>query len=294
MCVIAIKPVGAALPNNDTLKTMWEHNPDGAGFMYAKDGRVYIQKGFMGLRKFKKALREIPDLESLPLVMHFRISTSGGVNREMTHPFPLSDSHAELTAQCSTASVGIAHNGVLLTPGTKTTSDTYEYIKGQLFPLSQALPTWYKDRNAMKVVENATIGSRLAILNGNGEIIRTGYGWITDGEITYSNESYKTKRTTYFPYSYGDFDPYEIDYLNTNYRETLLMPLYPDNSMIRTCDGEWMDSDYFAIDEKHRVFYYDLESGIWEHLPSFEAFALDGSPIRFNYEECYFETVLVG
>ena len=37
MCIIAIKEKGIDMPNEKILETMFEHNPDGAGFMYAKD-----------------------------------------------------------------------------------------------------------------------------------------------------------------------------------------------------------------------------------------------------------------
>ena len=33
MCIIAAKPAGVAMPDNDTLRTMWNVNSDGAGFM---------------------------------------------------------------------------------------------------------------------------------------------------------------------------------------------------------------------------------------------------------------------
>ena len=44
MCIIAAKPAGIALPNAETIETMWYANPDGAGFMYAHDGKVVIEK----------------------------------------------------------------------------------------------------------------------------------------------------------------------------------------------------------------------------------------------------------
>ena len=80
MCIIAIKDKGIKLPNEKTLETMFWNNSDGAGFMYAKDGKVVIRKGFMTFRAFKSALDGIDDVDNLPLVMHFRIATSGNVD----------------------------------------------------------------------------------------------------------------------------------------------------------------------------------------------------------------------
>ena len=47
MCIIAAKPAGVAMPDNDTLRTMWNVNSDGAGFMYVEKGAVRIEEGFM-------------------------------------------------------------------------------------------------------------------------------------------------------------------------------------------------------------------------------------------------------
>ena len=55
MCIIAIKDKGINLPKDEILETMFRHNSDGAGFMYAKDGQVHIKKGFMTYKAFKKA-----------------------------------------------------------------------------------------------------------------------------------------------------------------------------------------------------------------------------------------------
>ena len=40
MCIICAKPQGAKLPTEETLRAMFTHNPHGAGFMYARNGRV--------------------------------------------------------------------------------------------------------------------------------------------------------------------------------------------------------------------------------------------------------------
>ena len=70
---------------------MFENNPDGAGFMYAYQGNVFIEKGFMSYEEFKVGLDNLSqkyDISALPLVMHFRIATSGNVDGGTTHPFP--------------------------------------------------------------------------------------------------------------------------------------------------------------------------------------------------------------
>ena len=44
MCIIAAKPAGTKMPSRDTIRTMWAGNPDGAGVMYAQDGKVRTRR----------------------------------------------------------------------------------------------------------------------------------------------------------------------------------------------------------------------------------------------------------
>ena len=48
MCVIAYKARGAHL-SDKTIRQMFAANPDGAGFMYPKDGQVFFEKGFFNV-----------------------------------------------------------------------------------------------------------------------------------------------------------------------------------------------------------------------------------------------------
>ena len=286
MCIIAVKAAGRPLPNAEIMQTMWNNNPHGAGFMYAKGGAVNIRKGFMDFADFQAALGRIENATALPIVLHFRISTGGGVCPAMCHPFPLSNNDAALRAPWTQAAVGIAHNGILDYPATKTTSDTYEYIKGQLFPLSQALPKWYKNPHAMQLVKNATDGSRLAILTASGEIITTGEGWYEDGGILYSNGSYIGSR-----YAFTLEDEWNDDAWEKDTRR--LMQLDYGVHLIKTESGEWIEADGFAIDNERRVYEYNYYEDAWELLPPpYEARSFEGLPIQFDDECAALEFVL--
>lgn len=95
MCIIAAKPAGVKMPSRDTIRTMWAGNPDGAGVMYAQDGKVRIDKGFMKLSDLEAHLDKLErslDLTATGVVLHFRITTHGGTCPENCHPFPLTDS----------------------------------------------------------------------------------------------------------------------------------------------------------------------------------------------------------
>lgn len=207
MCIIASKPANIAMPDETIITRMWNINPDGAGFMYTDRGKVHIRKGFMKLEDFLSAIETLSkkvNLTDVPMVMHFRITTHGGTCPENTHPFPISDSIKMLTRTSLTTNIGVAHNGVIhsVIPR-KGISDTMEYIASQLAPLSRALPTWYTNKDAIALVENA-IKSKLAVLDNKGRITLLG-DFIESNGISYSNRSFEPSYTRYkYSWSWED------------------------------------------------------------------------------------------
>ena len=113
MCVICIKKKGVRLPLFKEVKAMWERNPHGAGFMYARDGKLTISKGYMTLRSLIEGLDDAHISEDEALVIHFRISTQGGINPEMCHPFPVSKQYADMCKLDASPEIAIAHNGII-------------------------------------------------------------------------------------------------------------------------------------------------------------------------------------
>ena len=115
MCIAIYKPMGVEFPSKKILKTCFNNNPHGAGFMVATGDKIMIHKGFMEFSDFWRALkksRSIYDSASA-YVMHFRISTQGGVRRDGCHPFPLSGDMEELRKLDTECEIGIAHNGII-------------------------------------------------------------------------------------------------------------------------------------------------------------------------------------
>ena len=98
MCVICASPKGVRQPNRSEIKAMFLRNPDGAGYMVARDGKVTIHKGFMNLDEFLNALKAEHFTAKDSVVYHFRISTQAGINPSMTHPFPLSNQREVMKA----------------------------------------------------------------------------------------------------------------------------------------------------------------------------------------------------
>lgn len=195
MCIIAAKPAGVKMPAQETIRRMWYSNRDGAGFMYAADGKVRIEKGFMKLSDFEAALGRLAaryDLDALPIVLHFRITTHGGTKPSNCHPFPLTRSISKLQALSCCSAIGVAHNGIIPIHPRYGISDTMEYIATQLAPLAEALPEFYDNAAAMELIGNAT-QSKMAFLTDSGQL-RTVGNFIEDGGVFYSNGSYYSSR----------------------------------------------------------------------------------------------------
>ena len=57
MCIAIYKPEGKVI-SQDILKECYDSNPDGAGFMYAEDKKLHIQKGFFSYGSFYEAFKD--------------------------------------------------------------------------------------------------------------------------------------------------------------------------------------------------------------------------------------------
>lgn len=310
MCVIAAKPQNVPMPTEDTLETMWYNNPDGAGFMYPKDGKVQIRKGYMTWDSFKKALddtRKIVDLDKVPVVLHFRITTHGGTKPENCHPFPVTDSIGLLKKKKLSAKLGVAHNGIIDITPRKGISDTMEYIISQLGPLQKAVPRFYKNEHLMEMISNA-IDSKMVFMNGEGKIYTIG-NFIEDGGIKYSNSTYKTWRYSKSLY-YGCMDDDEDPYSYTRYKDYSknTASYWSDSIMTYTGralmwldeskgdyikDGTVMKSGDYAIDNRERVYEYSDKYSAMIHVPGAIAYTAEGALMKygFNNDSVYWETI---
>jgi predicted glutamine amidotransferase len=205
MCVIAVKPKNVEFPSDELITKMWNTNPDGAGFSYALDGAVYIEKGFMKLEELTNAINILKEklkpngitLKDIPFIMHFRITTHGGTSRGNTHPFPLSSKVEHLQALDVKAKMSIAHNGIITTVDREdTVSDTQIFIRDILYPLSK-LDKAFTEK--YKTLIKNTIGySKLALLDYEENITLIGdfkEPLVKDG-LSYSNLNHETRYYT--------------------------------------------------------------------------------------------------
>lgn len=201
MCIIVYKPKGKKMPDKKQLKVCWDNNPDGAGYMYPSGKQVIIKKGFMNFEEFHRNLMYdyIRYSKETDFVLHFRISTQGGVNKQCCHPFPLSKDMNMLKCTRVKSPIGIAHNGVIdLTTeyygsmkNTVTYSDTMKFITDYLSLIIKDKYFYYDD-DTLELIERLA-DSKLAIMDDTGHTTLIG-DFIEDDGIYYSNEYYKTKR----------------------------------------------------------------------------------------------------
>lgn len=253
MCIAIYKPADADFPSKSRLKTCFENNPDGAGFMYAAADRVHIRKGFKTFSDFWKDLRTIREktTDRADYVLHFRISTQAGTRPDCTHPFPLSRDMSALRALRHTCDIGIAHNGIISLTShgwnkTITHSDTMEFITEYAARLIKSRE-WYTDPDLVAVI-TAMVDSRLAVLDGSGHCTLIGDGWTEDGGVWYSNTSYNPRPVVH-----------ETPYYGKN--ESWYYPPYH-------ASGETKTSDIYGD-------FFDSESGLY-YFDSFDCPATDG------------------
>lgn len=177
MCIAIYKDKDLTI-SKETLQQCFKSNPDGAGFMYAQDKELHIQKGFFTFDEFYDAYQQH---EKKRAVIHFRIKTHGKIDKANCHPFHI---HKGL---------GFVHNGIISGFGNQEVSDTREFSEGILKPLVSKWGNLAIFQPAIKsLVENRIGYSKLIFLDrhGNAEIFNEQKG-VWDQGVWYSNSSYK-------------------------------------------------------------------------------------------------------
>ncbi len=202
MCIIAIKSKGVNPPSKEILKNMFDANPDGAGIAYNFNGTLHIIKGLMTFEEFWDECKIIP--KESGAIYHTRIETSGGICKELTHPFILDEDILQQRKTYISTSKGeaVAHNGVFNEFTHKNlNNDTTQFISEYLSPLKKL-----KDLTSNSILDDdldriinklCSYSNKLTIINQDGDIKHYGDGWILDNGIYYSNSTYQDKRYNY-------------------------------------------------------------------------------------------------
>lgn len=223
MCVIIAKTKQGRLPSKETLKRCFNKNSDGAGFMYQDKSQVIIDKGYMNFDSFYNKYQELclkyNDFENKNLVIHMRISTAGGVTKENTHPYPITDDYKSMKMTQNICNIGVAHNGIISIAKPSeiqeknSINDTMVFIKAYLNPIYQEWHDCFKNESYTTGI-NLLTNSRFAVLDKDDNL--TLIGDFQEYEDTlYSNTSYMYYTSTYsYSYNYDDYDYFD----NYNYK----------------------------------------------------------------------------
>lgn len=212
MCIIAIKPPHHKMIDESIIETMFQNNPDGSGYMYSYNNKVHIEKGFMTLKELLNSLDSLKkkvNIEEIPLILHFRISTSGKIDGATCHPFPVTSDLNALRKTHVITNLGMAHNGVIYDFEEKKSiySDTQLFVNKCVSYLYDINPKFLHDDRTEKMLEPIINGSRLAFLDRHGNIYRYG-DWCENNGIFYSNEGYIPWTSRYYHYDSNYYDNY--------------------------------------------------------------------------------------
>lgn len=177
MCIAIFKPKNKFI-DKDTLAQCFKANPDGAGFVIAKDKKLTMKKGFFTFDEFYEAYEEY-NLEQA--LIHFRIKTHGDLSKDNCHPFMVN------------SSLSFIHNGIISGFGKEAMSDTNHFNREILRPLVAKYGNQILFEPGVKSLIESKIGySKLAFLDrhSNFHLFNEDKG-VWDNGVWYSNSSYK-------------------------------------------------------------------------------------------------------
>lgn len=186
MCIAILNATGSL--ERKTFGTCWYNNPDGAGIAYVENDEVKIIKEMRSPDRLYQHYKALRQHNPLPMIVHFRIATSGLVDKENCHPFDIRPGLA------------MAHNGILENVhASATASDTRVFISEVL----AGLPEDFLDNEAIqRLIAGFIDTSKLVFLDRHGifHIINEHLGhWDKAHRNWFSNHSYSRM----FSYSYG-------------------------------------------------------------------------------------------
>jgi len=212
MCIAILNTKGATL-KKQLLKNCWDNNGDGAGMLYINDyGMMEVFKEMKSFDAFYDKYSEVKRMYGKRnIVLHFRISTHGGITESNCHPFMV---HQDL---------GFVHNGMIYNvPTSKVHSDTYMFNEVILKKLKEGFE--YDDDILDMIEVYIGSGSKLIFLNAYDDyaIVNEKAGhWAMD--CWFSNSSYKQvndwvdyggvkkQKTNIYGYGYGAWGTYNSD-----------------------------------------------------------------------------------
>lgn len=187
MCIMAIIPKDAALPDEATLRRCWQRNSDGGGIAW-NDAANHIQiVKHQNVESFIKNIQAVRKANAYATILiHMRLATHGAKNVENTHPFTIKNGSV------------FAHNGVISQySSNKDKSDSRLFGEDILDNLTLEE---MRNETIATLIENYIGFNKVAILNKDGSyIIYNKSKGEQDGLIWWSNTGYKDYTSSYTP-----------------------------------------------------------------------------------------------
>jgi hypothetical protein len=154
MCIIAYQPIESEFPiSYDKLDNCYVNNPDFVGYMFVTKSNDIRIKKFEDFECFYESyVKDFRNNPDTPFVIHFRLATSGFVNKVNCHPFFVNQNLA------------FCHNGVLDidVPLNSKISDTMLFNKTIL----QKLPAKFlSNKGCIELILNYISGDKLVFLD---------------------------------------------------------------------------------------------------------------------------------
>lgn len=178
MCIIVLNTKEHL--SKDLLNECWQSNSDGAGLMYAIDGKLNIfkeLKNFNTFYDYYSTLRK--EFKKTKIGLHFRIATSGKIDLNNIHPFTVNEKLAFM------------HNGIIDIPLQRKSkiSDTIAFNQKIL----KQLPQNFLNNHAITdLIFRYIERSKLLFMNNQGKywIFNEQLGHWDKNENWFSNYSY--------------------------------------------------------------------------------------------------------
>ncbi|MBK8945352.1 MAG: class II glutamine amidotransferase [Ignavibacteriae bacterium] len=178
MCIIILNTKEHL--TKELLNECWQTNSDGAGIMYAIDGKINIfkeLKNFNTFYEYYSTLRK--EFKKTKIALHFRIATSGNIDLYNIHPFYVNENLAFM------------HNGIIniLLQKKSKISDTIAFNQKILKQLPQ---NFLNNHALVELISRYAERSKLLFMNNHGKywIINEHLGhWDKKGNW-YSNYNY--------------------------------------------------------------------------------------------------------
>ena len=179
MCIAILNK--SSMLEESVFENSFENNPDGCGMAYVIHGKVRVIHNLTSWKSLYEEYQQVRPLTKSPIMIHFRIGTSGAKDERNLHPFMV------------TKDMALIHNGMVsYSPIEKDKSDTWHFVEF-LKTLKNPHNLLYSQSVESQMISAITTGSKLCFLHRNGSfnIINEKAGSWKD-DTWYSNNSYES------------------------------------------------------------------------------------------------------